>query len=66
VKKNLLFVLLSFFVCSVGWSQAPAKMSYQAVIRDADDVLLMSENVGIRIRIIQGSDGFATFVRTLS
>lgn len=56
MKKNLLFVLLSFFACSVGWSQAPAKMSYQAVIRDADHVLLMSENVGIRIQILQGSE----------
>src|SRR5688572_16078220 len=36
-------------------AQAPQKMSYQAVIRDAANDLLENRNVRIRISILQGS-----------
>jgi uncharacterized protein (TIGR02145 family) len=40
-------------------TQSPDKISYQAVIRDADNHLITNSNVGLRIAIIQGSAGGA-------
>ncbi len=46
-------------------AQAPHKMSYQAVIRDADNELVTNSNVGMQISILQGSaDGSAVYVET--
>jgi hypothetical protein len=43
-------------------AQAPDKMSYQAVVRDASNNLVSSSNVSLRISIIQGTpDGAAVF-----
>ena len=36
-------------------AQAPSSMSYQAVIRDADNILVVNHSVGMRISILQGS-----------
>ena len=36
-------------------AQAPQKMSYQAVIRNASNVLIANTNVGMRISVLQGS-----------
>jgi hypothetical protein len=44
-------ILLTFSL----FSQAPQKMSYQAVIRDAGNNLVTSHAVGMRISILQGS-----------
>ncbi len=58
----LLVILLTSFQLI---AQAPEKMSYQAVIRDASDVLLVSTTVGIQISILQGSAvGTAVYVET--
>jgi hypothetical protein len=37
------------------FAQAPEKMSYQAVIRDAGNVLVANQSVGMQISILQGS-----------
>jgi len=38
-------------------------MSYQAVVRDASDHILINQSVGIQISILQGSvDGISVFV----
>ncbi len=37
------------------YSQAPAGLSYQAVIRDANNNLVINHDIGIRITILQGS-----------
>lgn len=58
----LLVILLTSFQLI---AQAPEKISYQAVIRDASDVLLVSTTVGIQISILQGSTvGTAVYVET--
>jgi hypothetical protein len=44
----ILFTLLSF-------SQAPKKMSYQAVIRNSSDQLVTNQGVGLRVSILQNS-----------
>jgi len=59
VLTIIMFTSLSLF------AQAPEKMTYQAVIRDGDNDLVLSQNVGIRISILQGaSDGAAAYVET--
>ena len=59
VLTIIMFTSLSLF------AQAPEKMTYQAVIRDGDDDLVLSQNVGIRISILQGaSNGAAVYVET--
>ncbi len=46
-------------------AQAPDKMSYQAVIRDDEGILVTGENIGMRIRILQGSiDGAVIYTET--
>lgn len=47
----ILSLLISFF----GISQAPQKMSYQAVIRNSSNQIIPKCNIGIRISILQGS-----------
>ncbi|MBN2212598.1 MAG: hypothetical protein JW723_00010 [Bacteroidales bacterium] len=39
----------------LAWTQAPEKMSYQAVIRDNSGQLITDHDVGIKISILQGS-----------
>jgi uncharacterized protein (TIGR02145 family) len=47
------------------FSQSPEKMSYQAVIRDASNNLVLSKEIGIQISILQGSTtGAAVYVET--
>ena len=60
---TLLFVLM-LAVVSV-FAQAPQKMSYQAVVRNANNTLLANQNVSARISILQGSvNGAAVYVET--
>jgi len=61
-KIYLLFTIL--FSLTI-LAQAPEKMSYQAVIRDSGDALLVSTTVGMQISILQGSStGTAVYVET--
>jgi hypothetical protein len=61
-----LFAFFSVFVfVAVGFSQVPEKLSYQAVIRNADGELIKSSIVGIKISILRGSaTGTVTYVET--
>lgn len=36
--------------------QTPDKMTFQAVVRDASNTLLINQNIGIQISILQGSN----------
>jgi trimeric autotransporter adhesin len=59
MKRNIittltLFVLMGLVTQQV-YGQSPDKMSYQAVIRNADDKLIENSNVSMRISILQGS-----------
>ena len=61
-------LLISAIVFSISsFAQAPNKMSYQAVIRDASNNLVANQSVGVRISILKGSaSGSSVFVETHS
>jgi len=66
MKKLFTFLVLIALSVSV-FTQAPQKMSYQAVIRNSSGQLVVSHAVGMRIRILQGSaTGTAVYVETQS
>lgn len=64
--KRLLFLgicLISAFT----FAQAPQKMTYQAVVRNASNALLTNTNVGMQFSILQGSPtGVAVYIETQS
>jgi microcystin-dependent protein len=54
--KNKYHVLLASFLITAGvFGQSPEKMSYQALVRDADNELLRNQSVGMRISILQNA-----------
>lgn len=65
-KSILLFGGMLLFVGNL-FAQAPQKMSYQGVVRNADNELVVSETVGVQFSVLQGSaDGTAVYVETQS
>jgi len=65
--KKLYSLLAAVIITSCAFAQAPEKMSYQAVIRDASNALVTSLTVGMQISIVQGSaSGTAVYVETQS
>lgn len=63
MKKLILFLILLKSV--ITFSQAPQKMSYQAVIRNNANVLVTDHAVGMKISVLQGStSGTAVFAET--
>jgi len=64
-KITFLFFVLMTLHFSFLHAQVPQKMSYQAVIRDANNNLLVNSPVGLRFSILQGSaTGTAVYVET--
>ena len=64
MKKVFTSLLLVVLTISV-FTQAPHKMSYQAVIRNSTGQLVSNHAVGMRISILQGSaSGTAVYVET--
>lgn len=62
--KKIYFLFTILFSLTI-LAQAPEKMSYQAVIRDSGDALLVSTTIGMQISILQGSStGTAVYVET--
>ena len=63
--KKLYTLLATLLVTASIFAQAPEKMSYQAIVRDASDALVVSTPVGMQISILQGSaSGTAVYVET--
>ena len=61
----LIIILAHLLINSSIFAQAPQKMSYQAVIRNSNDSLLVSTPVGMRISLVQGSpSGTVVFSET--
>lgn len=59
----LLFVIILFFQTS--FSQAPQKMSYQALLRNASNALVTNTAVGMKISVLQGTiTGVVAFTET--
>lgn len=66
--KNLstLIVLFVLFISNIS-AQSPEKMSYQAIIRDAHNTLVVNSTIGIQISIIEGSeDGIVAYTETFT
>ena len=55
--KTIFTLWAAVLLTAAAFSQVPEKMSYQAVIRYADNELVSNRTVGMRISIIQGSAG---------
>lgn len=54
MKRIITVIILSFFVAIV-WAQSPEKMSYQAVIRNSSNQLVINQAVGMKINVLQAS-----------
>ena len=61
-----IYTIAAALLITVGvWAQAPEKMSYQTVVRDATNTLVTAQTVGMQISILQGSAiGTAVYVET--
>ena len=63
--KNLFTILVAVLLTATMWAQTPQKMSYQAVIRNANNNLVTNTTVAMQISILQGStSGTAVYVET--
>ena len=63
-KLSTLFILLALCVTAL-FAQAPEKFSYQAVVRNASNQLVINAQVSVRVSILQESmDGKAVYVET--
>ena len=60
--RKIYTLLTAILICVSVSAQAPQKMSYQAVIRDAGNALVLNHSVGIRISILQ--ENAAVYVET--
>ena len=54
MKKSISIILL-FLGILFSYAQAPQKMSYQAIIRNASGQLIQNQNVSVYVSILQGS-----------
>lgn len=63
--KKLYFLVGALLLAGVSLAQAPQKMTYQAVLRNSTNNLVVSAPVGMRVSILQGSaSGTAVYVET--
>lgn len=61
MKRSLLGVIV-FLISTITFGQTPEKMSYQAVLRDANNALIVNQQVGMQISVLQGET--AVYVET--
>ncbi|WP_108803698.1 hypothetical protein [Aquimarina sp. Aq107] len=54
MKKLFISLCLLIITTSI-YAQAPEKLSYQAIIRDASDALVINASISVQISIVQGS-----------
>jgi hypothetical protein len=63
--KQLYILVIAVLLTANMFAQAPQKMSYQAVVRNAANALVTTQAVGMKISILQGSaNGTAVYVET--
>ena len=63
-KLSFLFAILMIAAASL-FAQAPQKFSYQAVVRNANNQLVASQAVGVRVSILQGGvSGTVVYMET--
>ncbi len=54
--KIKLTLCLTLFLSLSTWAQAPQKMSYQAILRNASGEILSNQKVGVRVSLLQGTE----------
>ncbi|MDD2307221.1 MAG: FISUMP domain-containing protein [Prolixibacteraceae bacterium] len=54
--KNLFTFFTAILISGILYAQSPQKMSYQAVVRDASNKLVVNHQVGMQISIVQSSE----------
>jgi hypothetical protein len=64
--KKVFFAFILTLIYSNGFSQAPGKITCQAIVRDAQNELLTYRNVGIEITITAGSEAGHVAFRPIS
>jgi hypothetical protein len=63
--KKIYSLFTSLILTSIILGQSPEKMTFQAVVRDASNALLINQNIGMQISIVQGSvNGNAIYSET--
>ena len=63
--RKLFTVLIAVLLTASMFAQSPQKMSYQAVIRNSSDALVINQSVDMQVSILQGtSTGTAVYVET--
>lgn len=63
--KKITTTVAAFLLMATLWAQAPEKMSYQAVIRNASNALVQTQGVGIQVTILKGgATGIPVFIET--
>ena len=53
--RKLFTLVIAVLACTSAYAQAPQRLSYQAVIRNASNALVTNAPVGMRVSILQGS-----------
>ncbi|MDA9312264.1 collagen-like protein [Vicingaceae bacterium] len=53
--RKLCAIMAAVLITSSSFAQAPFKMSYQGVVRNADNALLINQEISMRLSILQGS-----------
>lgn len=63
--RNLVSIIIITISTSIAWAQSPEMMSYQAVVRDANNTLVSNTAVGMQISVLQGSiSGMSVYTET--
>lgn len=63
--KNLFIIISAVFLTASVFAQSPQKISYQAIIRDAENHLVTEETIGMQISILQGTaEGTEVYIET--
>ena len=67
MKKNILMAVFCLVLSAMSFAQVPQMMSYQAVVRGSDNNLVASQQISMRVSILQGSaEGEAVYTETHS
>ena len=63
--KKITLILILIVTSLSAKAQAPDKISYQAIVRNTSDQILINQNIGIQISLLQGSiNGNAIYIET--
>ncbi|MEI6580474.1 MAG: hypothetical protein WCN92_13560, partial [Eubacteriales bacterium] len=63
--KMLCILLVAVILTAAAWAQTPQKMSYQAVIRNSSNALVINTQVGMQVSILLGSaSGTVVYTQT--